>query len=182
MLRVLHTLVFALVAVFGIASGAHASGSETALRQNFEHGPDRVGDFELEALGTRQQNASHATTIASGSSHAARGSAAEGLAAAESWGNPSTLFRHFDDHGANFGSASAEAYATDASAFLQRAMAENLPTKIDSSGVIRVFEPSTNTFGSFNANGTTRTFFTPSSPTYWFRQAGAEPWTPGVAP
>ena len=73
MLRFVHALVFALVAVFGIASGAHALSSETALRANFESASDRVGGLALEALGTRQQTASHATAITSGSTYAARG-------------------------------------------------------------------------------------------------------------
>jgi hypothetical protein len=73
MLRVLHALVFALAAVFVIASGAHALGSETALRKNFELARDGVGTLALEALGTRQQNLSHATAVASECSYAARG-------------------------------------------------------------------------------------------------------------
>jgi hypothetical protein len=103
----------------------------------------------------------------------------EGLPANESWGNAGTLARHFREHGGDFGSPSADAYAQEASAFLQRAQAEGPPTQIDSDGVIRVFDPGTNTFGAYNADGTTRTFFNPSSPGYWGRQGGDAPWTPG---
>jgi RHS repeat-associated protein len=103
---------------------------------------------------------------------------AEGLGAVDSWGSAATLERHFAEHGADVGAASAEGYAREASSFLQRAQAGGLPTRIDADGVIRVYDPATNTFGAFNPNGTTRTFFTPSSPTYWSRQPGAEPWTP----
>ncbi|CAB4243605.1 Pyocin large subunit-like protein (fragment) [Methylacidimicrobium sp. AP8] len=35
--------------------------------------------------------------------------------------------------------------------FLRRAQAEGLPTKVDSKGVIRIYDPATNTFGSYNA-------------------------------
>lgn len=73
MLRFLHALVFALAAVFGIASGVCALGSETALRENFATAPDRVGAFGSQALGTRQQNPAVATTIASECCYAARG-------------------------------------------------------------------------------------------------------------
>jgi pyocin large subunit-like protein len=59
-----------------------------------------------------------------------------------------------------------------ASRFLQESQAAKLPTTIDSQGVIRVFDPQTGSFGSFNPNGTTRTFFKPSSPTYFDRQPG----------
>jgi len=61
-----------------------------------------------------------------------------------------------------------------------------VPTKIDGKGVIRVYDPETNTFGAFNPDGTTRTFFKPSPlhhkyPTnldYWHAQPGTAPWTP----
>jgi len=78
-------------------------------------------------------------------------------------------------HGADFSSASAESYAEDASAFLQRSQAEGLPTKIDSNGIIRVFDSASNTFSAFNPDGTTKTFFTPTSPDYFARQPGSAP-------
>ena len=63
---------------------------------------------------------------------------------------------------------------------------EGLATKIDARGVIRVYDEATNTFGSFNASGATRTFFKPDPkihgyPTnldYWNAQPGVAPWTP----
>lgn len=33
--------------------------------------------------------------------------------------------------------------------------------KTDMDGIIRVYDPETNTFGSYNSDGTTRTFFKP---------------------
>ena len=84
-----------------------------------------------------------------------------GLGAAESWGRPETLADHFNRHGADFGATSAEHYAQQASRFLQESQAAGLPTKIDSKGIIRVYDPKTNTFGSYNPNGTTATFFKP---------------------
>ena len=73
MLRVLHVLVFALAAVFGIASGAHAWGSKTALRGNFESVQAHVEAFASQAFGRRQQNPAVATMIASECSYAAGG-------------------------------------------------------------------------------------------------------------
>ena len=107
---------------------------------------------------------------ASGSLLAARGGA--------HWGNPKTLARHFRDHGADFGAKNADDYAQQASDFLRRSQAQGLPTKIDGDGVIRVFDPKSNAFGAFNPDGTTRTFFKPSSSTCWDRQPGSAPWTP----
>ncbi|MFZ5985981.1 MAG: hypothetical protein ACOYWZ_02525, partial [Bacillota bacterium] len=62
---------------------------------------------------------------------------------------------------------------------LTRAQKEKLPTKIGDDGSIRVYEPKTNTFGSYNPDGTTRTFYKPpQGQKYWERQQGKEPWTP----
>lgn len=97
------------------------------------------------------------------------------LGNAETWGDPATLADHFAQHGADFGTTSESDYASQASKFLQQSQTDGLPTKIDASGTIRVYDPNTNTFGAYNANGTTRTFFNPSSPTYWSRQPGASP-------
>jgi pyocin large subunit-like protein len=101
----------------------------------------------------------------------------------ETWGNPSTLDDHFDRHGGDFGATSAHDYARMASAFLQRALREGLPTKVDSRGVIRVYDPRTNTFASYNPDGTTKTFYKPDPaqhgyPTnmdYWNNQQGRSP-------
>ena len=98
-----------------------------------------------------------------------------GLGAADSWGNPSTLSRHFAEHGADFGASSEGDYASQASRFLERSQSEGAPTKIDPNGTIRTYDPNTNTFGSYNADGTTRTFFKPTSPTYFDRQPGVAP-------
>lgn len=96
------------------------------------------------------------------------------LRSADSWGNAATLGRHFRDHGAALERGTPESMRIWHQT-LQRAQKEGLPTKIDRDGVIRVFDPATNTFGAFNANGTTRTFFKPTSKTYWDSQPGSSP-------
>jgi len=51
--------------------------------------------------------------------------------------------------------------------------------KIGPDGVIRVYEAETNTFASFNMNGTTRTMFKPpAEDIYFMRQPGRSPWFP----
>lgn len=62
--------------------------------------------------------------------------------------------------------------------FFRRSQADRLPTKVDADGVMRVYDPRSNTFGAFNPDGTTRTFFKPTSPTYFDRQPGGAPWGP----
>ena len=75
-------------------------------------------------------------------------------------------------HGADFGATSAGDYARMSSEFFQRGGAQHLPTKIAPDGTIRMFDPATNTFGSFAPNGMTKTLFKPTSPDYWSRQPG----------
>ncbi len=94
------------------------------------------------------------------------------LSTKDSWANLKTLDDHFARHGADFGAKSADDYASMASEFFQRGGAQQFPTKIASDGTIRMFDPATNTFGSFAPNGMTKTFFKPTSPTYWARQPG----------
>lgn len=68
--------------------------------------------------------------------------------------------------------------ATDANDYAQRANSfynnrSHYRVKTDSDGTIRVFDPVTNTFGSYNANGSTRTFYKPTGGlAYWNRQPG----------
>lgn len=94
------------------------------------------------------------------------------LSTKDSWGNLKTLDDHFARHGADFGAASADDYARMGSEFFQRGGAQHLPTKIAPDGTIRMFDPATNTFGSFAPNGTTKTLFKPFTPDYWSRQPG----------
>jgi len=91
---------------------------------------------------------------------------------ASAWGIPHKLPDHFKGHAKAFGAGSPDEYAIMASKFLERGQREGLPMKVSPDGVIRVYDPATNTFGSYNPDGTTRTFFKPTSPTYWDRQPG----------
>ena len=90
----------------------------------------------------------------------------------KTWGHLESLPDHFARHGAEFGARSPEDYAAQAAAFLARARAEGLPAKRDADGALRIYDPATGTFGAYNANGTTRTYFKPGSPTYFERQPG----------
>jgi hypothetical protein len=96
------------------------------------------------------------------------------LSTSESWANTQTLQRHLRDHGADFAVADADEYALLASTFFQRGGIEGLPTRITDAGVIRIYDPSTNTFGSFDASGQTKTLYKPSGDglAYWSRQNG----------
>ncbi len=88
------------------------------------------------------------------------------------WGHLGSLEDHFRRHGGDFNAKNADDYARMAWEFRQRAKREGLPTKIDSDGVVRVFDPKSGAFGAYNRNGTTKTFFKPNSPGYFDRQPG----------
>jgi RHS repeat-associated protein len=96
------------------------------------------------------------------------------LSSEESWGNAKTLEDHFANHGADFGANSPAEYARGASEFFQRGIQDGLPTKISSDGTIRVYDPATNTFGSYRPDGATKTFYKPTSSSYWERQPGVD--------
>jgi hypothetical protein len=54
--------------------------------------------------------------------------------------------------------------------FLARGLEEGLPMfEYPNGGELGLFEPKTNTFGVYNPDGTTSTFFKPTSPTYFER-------------
>ena len=90
----------------------------------------------------------------------------------ETWGSPASLPDHFARHGGDFGAKDADDYARMAWEFRERAQAERLPTKVDETGVRRVFDPKSGAFAAYNRDGTTKTFFKPGSPGYFERQPG----------
>lgn len=91
----------------------------------------------------------------------------------KTWGNISSLADHFARHGGDFHAKDADDYARQAWEFRQRAMDEGLPAKQDDSdGSIRVWDPKTRAFASYNRDGTTKTYFKPGSPDYFQRQPG----------
>ena len=96
------------------------------------------------------------------------------------WGNIGSLPDHFARHGGDFAAKSGDDYAAQAWRFRERATAEHLPMKLDTDGTVRVFDPKTRAFASFNHDGTTKTYFRPDSASYWQRQPGkpvqAPPW------
>ena len=84
----------------------------------------------------------------------------------------------FDRHGRDFAAKSSDDYAAQAWRFRERAVAGRLPMKLDTDGTVRVFDPKTRAFASFNRDGTTKTYFRPDNPSYWQRQPGRPIQTP----
>ena len=80
---------------------------------------------------------------------------------------------HFRRHGDDFGAESAEEYAEQAAGFLRRSQREGLPAKVDANGVVRVYDPATNTFGVYGPDGVIKTLFKPKAgQAYFDRQPG----------
>ena len=91
----------------------------------------------------------------------------------QSWGSMRTLSRHLKDHGADFGISNTDSYARAAAKFFRDGVANHFPTKVDTDGVIRLYDTSTNTFAAFNKDGTIRTYFKPTrAGLYWKDQPG----------
>jgi hypothetical protein len=91
-------------------------------------------------------------------------------AAPHGWGNAGTLLDHVERHGKDFGIASGEEYARQAREFYTQARNGRFRAVIDEYGVFRAYDPKTNTFGSFNSDGTTRTYYKPSGGARYFRR------------
>jgi len=63
--------------------------------------------------------------------------------------------------------------------FFQEAPDRGFPTKVDEDGVIRIYDPGSNTYGEYNADGTTRLFLRPEhGSTFWAEQPGTPPISP----
>jgi hypothetical protein len=93
------------------------------------------------------------------------------IAKSTRWGRPETLIDHYRRHGADFEAASAREYAKMASDFYKRAREEKFQKKIAPDGTIKIYDRKTNTFGAYNPDGTTKTFFKPKNgERYWKRQ------------
>lgn len=89
------------------------------------------------------------------------------------WGNIGSLQDHFDRHGRDFGAKTPDDYARLSWEFLNRAIDEGWPAKVDGSdGTIRVWDPKSRAFAAYNRNGTTKTYFKPGSSDYFERQPG----------
>jgi len=146
----------------GILGGIATGGSGTAASRGLK------GTETAAKLAKDARQASHAAP-------APRGTTSMRLPAQESFGNIARLEGHFRKHGGDFGAKSADDYARQASGFFQRSQRDQLPTKVDAGGIVRAYDPKSNTFGAFNPDGTTRTFFKPSSPGYFDRQPGSAP-------
>jgi hypothetical protein len=104
----------------------------------------------------------------------------DGVRVERTWGgNGRDLSREFGRHGREFQTTSIFRYAAMAAYFFQEAPDRGFPTKIGEDGVIRIYDPGSNTYGEYNADGTTRLFLRPERRAeFWAEQPGVEPISP----
>jgi uncharacterized protein YukE len=86
------------------------------------------------------------------------------------WGGPTRPSG--PPHAPDFGANSEQDYAKQAYRFFQDAEPRGYQVKI-AGHTIRVYDPATNSFGSYADDGTVKTFFKPVSPGYWTTQPGS---------
>ena len=101
----------------------------------------------------------------------AKDEAAEAARAANNyWEKPETLARHYAEHGEGVGATSKEEYADMAhELYLNK---EQYQVKVDKEGITRVYDAARNLFGSYNPDGTTRTYFAPTGGQAYFDNQG----------
>lgn len=124
------------------------------------------------STGTSPVGPSPVTAPGAGGSTASPVAQPQAPPTAVTWGSLRSLQDHFERHGRDFGAKNADDYARQAWLFLQRGRTEGLPAKRDSDGVLRVYDPATRSFGAYNRDGTTRTFFKPGRRDYFQDQPG----------
>ena len=87
--------------------------------------------------------------------------------ASRGFASQAALNEHFERDGADFNAGSAAAYDSLARQFFQN---RRLWQRSDFAGTIRLYDPHTNTFGSYSSGGTTISYFKPEAGTaYWAR-------------
>ncbi len=115
-------------------------------------------------IGAPKSEFESAASPASGQRHAP--------ASKETWSHPDTVQDHFRRHGADFHARDAEDYAAKAWRFRQEAATSGYLVKKDGKGVLRIYDPASDTFGAYNPDGSTRTFFKPGKKGYFDHQPG----------
>ncbi len=92
----------------------------------------------------------------------------------EHWARPETLNDHFSRHGPDFGASNADDYVQKSQQF--RSDALNNPKtalRVEKDGTYRIYDRATNTFGSYNPDGSTKHHPTPAVRALFFLAAGA---------
>ncbi len=76
-------------------------------------------------------------------------------------GNPREFGRHVTSNAKSFNTGSGKNYLSKAHKFREYGIKNKLPMAEDKNGILRIYDPKTNTFGSYNKDGSYKTFFKP---------------------
>ncbi len=87
--------------------------------------------------------------------------------------NESTLKKHFDDHGNDFGYTSETEYLNGARNFLEKAPTSTIQSFVSNEGTYFRYDTATNEFGIINKYGGISTYFKPKILNYWQNQINA---------
>ena len=141
------------------AAGQNAAAAKEAAKEKAEE------DAAYEELKTRQEQARI------DAEKQAKDEAAEAARVANNyWEKPETLARHYAEHGEGVGASSMEEYADMAhELYLNK---KQYQVKVDKEGITRVYDAARNLFGSYNPDGTTRTYFAPTGGQAYFDNQG----------
>jgi hypothetical protein len=89
------------------------------------------------------------------------------------WGRLETLADHLRDHMRDLGARDAEEYVGQADQLLDEAREGKHLVRVDpDKNIIRVYDPETRRFGSYNVDGTAKTFFRPKRLDYFDGRQG----------
>ena len=152
----------------GHARSGALGGGIAAAGQNAAAAEEKAAkeeDAAYEELKTRQEQARI------DAEKQAKDEAAEAARVANNyWEKPETLARHYAEHGEGVGATSEEEYTRMAHEFYLNK--KQYQVKVDKEGITRVYDAARNLFGSYNPDGTTRTYFAPTGGQAYFDNQG----------
>jgi len=127
------------------------------------------GDYKAadKNLNTVEGSLAVAGTVASGglAADAAINSYVKTTAQKNNWGKPETLQDHTERHGPDFGTKSINKYSQKAQEFRTSIGNSGVESVTTRSGVTKIYDIPNNIYGSYNRNGSTKTFMKPD-PSY----------------
>ena len=141
-------------------------GGIAAVGQNAAAAKEAAKEKAEEDAAYAEHDAEEAQLRRSAEDRGKREAAEAARAANHHWGDPETLAGHCADHGEGVGATSKEEYADMAhELYLNKGLCQ---ASVDKEGITRVYDAARNLFGSYNPDGTTRTYLAPTGGQAYF--------------
>lgn len=139
--------------------------------KSFAQGDSKATDQSLSKVEANLNMTAAVVTLGLGAD-AAINSYVKSTAEKNNWSKPQTLQKHTVEHGSDFQTKSISEYSQKANEFYNNAPKNGYQQITAQDGVQRIYDSKTNTFGSYNSDGSTRTFFKPiQGRGYWNQQS-----------